>query len=70
MEPRNLKSYIADLFGNKSIDPSTIPDISGGHRDAIHQVGKSGTHVEFRYPGGANYHKKKKEIENLIGRFA
>jgi len=70
MEPRSVKSYIADLFGDKKIDPDSIRDIAGGHTDAIHQVGRSGTHVEFRYPGGANYHKKRKEIENLIGRFA
>lgn len=72
MKPTEIKYYISYLMGDKTKDPKQISDLSGGHYDAIHKVmdSKNPSHVEFRHPGGKGYHKKKKTIKEIIGKYA
>lgn len=70
--PSQVQKYVKQLFGKKSITPEDASDLLGGHYDAIHKVADSRnpSHVEFRHPGGNNYHKKQKEIRTLLGKYA
>lgn len=44
--------------------------MSSGHNDAINLSHWREGHVEFRYMGGSDYHRKYKTVETMIGRFA
>ena len=67
----NISDYLKDLMGNRRIDTEQVSDMLSSHYDAIHKVrdSSSTTHVEFRHPGGNNYHKKLNEIKKILGRY-
>lgn len=72
MRSTQVKNYVSDLMGDKTIDPEQISNLAGDHYDAIHKVmdRKNPSHVEFRHPGGKGYHKKEKGIKDIIGKYA
>ena len=63
LDPKQAK----EIFSKKKLMMKM--SMSSEHFDAINNINGKG-HVEFRYMGGRDYHRKGKEVETLIGMYA
>lgn len=59
---------IYDLFHKKKLIIKA--NMMSSHYDAIREIDPAKGHVEFRYMGGSNYHKKLKDVVATIGTYA